>query len=145
MPRASQATPQERTIPENDVSLRFCQEAGLTPLPLSEDVLCLFLPHLSQENLQFASIRTYLSAIRHLQITAGLSDPFTHNAFPRLSYVLRGVRRTRAPLPDRCLPITPQILSLLHNTWAGPHPPTYESRLHWGACCLGFYRFSPSG
>ena len=121
--------------------LRFCQEAGLTPLPLSEDIFCLFVAHLSQENLQFASIWTYLSAIRHLQITASLSDPFTHNAFPRLSYVLQGVRRTRAPHPERRLPITPQILSLLHNTWAGPHPPTYESRLHWAACCLGFFGF----
>ena len=99
------------------------------------------MAHLTQEFLQFASIRTYLSAVRHLQITAGLPDPFTHNAFPRLSYVLRGVRRTRAPHPDRRLPITSHILSLLYNTWTGPNPLTYESRLLWAACCLGFFGF----
>ena len=92
------------------------------------------------EGLQFTSIRTYLSSVRHLQITAGLPDPFTPNAFPRLSYVLRGARRTRAPRPDRRLPITPRILSLLRNSWAGPSP-SYESRLLWAACCLGFFGF----
>ncbi len=93
-----------------------------------------------QEHLQFTSIRTYLSSVRHLQITAGLPDPFTPNAFPRLSYVLRGARRARAPRPDCRLPITPLILTLLRNSWAGPSP-SYESRLLWAACCLGFFGF----
>ena len=99
------------------------------------------MTHLTQARLQFTSIRTYLSAVRHLQITAGLPDPFTHDAFPRLSYVLRGVRRTRALHPDRRLPITTQILSLLYNTWTGSNQLTYESRLLWAACCLGFFGF----
>ena len=120
--------------------LRFCEAAGLTPLPLTEEVFCLFVANLMQERLQFTSIRTYLFSVRHLQITAGLPDPFTPNAFPRLSYVLRGAWRTRALRPDRRLPITPRLLSLLRNSWAGSSP-SYESRLLWAACCLGFFGF----
>ena len=55
-----------------------------------------------------------------------------------MSYVLRGVKRTRAPHPDRRLPITTQIL---YNTWTGSNQLTYESRLLWAACCLGFFGF----
>ena len=74
----------EATFPHVMQGRRF----DTSPLPLTEDVLCLFVAHLMQEHLQFTSIHTYLSTVRHLQITAGIPDPFTPNALPRLSYVL---------------------------------------------------------
>ncbi len=120
--------------------LRFCQATGLILLPLSEEVLCLFVAQLVQDGLQFSSIRTYLSSLRHLQISTGFPDPFAGNTFPRLAYVMRGARRTRVAQPDNRLPITPHILSILYNVWARPNPP-YEARLLWAACCLGFFGF----
>ena len=120
--------------------MTFCHETGLPPLPLSEHTLCLFVAHLAQQNLQHSSIRTYLSSLRHLQISAGLPNPFTQDAFPRLTYVLRGLKRTSPSQPDKRLPITPEILEILRRHWSIPLI-TYEHRLLWAACCLGFFGF----
>ena len=50
-------------------------------------------------------------------------------------------QRGSGPLaPIIIYPSTPQILSLLHNSWTGTSL-SYESRLLWAACCLGFYGF----
>ena len=98
------------------------------------------MAHLVNQNLHYSSIRTYLSSIRHLQISAGWPDPFANGAFPRLTYILRGARRLNQPIKDRRLPITPDILRLLHHSWSNP-TVTYESRLLWAAACLGFFGF----
>ena len=55
--------------------IRFCQEAGLTPFPAKEKSLILFAAHLFQEGLLAGTVKSYLSAVRHTQITLGLGDP----------------------------------------------------------------------
>ena len=124
--------------------LNFCNAAGLTPLPLSENTLCLFVAYLSTHNLQHASIRNYLSSLRHLQISAGFPDPFTSSTCPRLTYVLRGIQRSTTQTARPRLPITPDILNLLLETWA-QQSLSYETRLLWAACCLGFFGFMRIG
>ena len=114
--------------------LIFCQTTQLTPLPLSEHTLCLFVAHLIQQNLQPSSIRTYLSSLRHLQISAGLPNPFTPDASPWLTYILRGINRSAPSHPDKRLPNTPEILRLIWQRWSSP-PISYETRLLWAACC----------
>ena len=94
--------------------LCFCQEAGLQPLPLTEQVLCMFVAHLGAESLVYQTLKCYLSAIRHFSIMAGQGDPFGPGAFPVLQYVLRGVRRNPKPAKPR-LPITPEILHHIRN------------------------------
>ena len=120
--------------------MRFCQQAGLIPLPLRENTLCLFVAHLVEQGLQHSSIRLYLSSLRHLQISSGLPDPFTAGAFPRLHYVLRGVQRSVSPGSPTRLPITPHLLQLLLQVWTS-RPMSYEVRLLWAACCVGFFGF----
>ena len=123
--------------------LQFCQAAGLTPLPVSENTLCLFVAYLSQRKLQHSTIRSYLSAVCHLQISAALPDPAT-SSFPRLSYVLKGLHRITKPSSRHQLPITPAILDLLYKSWS-QSPVSYDARLLWAACNVGFFGFFRAG
>ena len=41
----------------------YCARVGKAPLPTSEDLMSGFVATLAKENLSYASIRTYLSAI----------------------------------------------------------------------------------
>ena len=52
-------------------NLDFCQRGGLQPLPVTEGSLCQFVAFLQME----ASVKSYLSAVGHLQILQSLGDP----------------------------------------------------------------------
>ena len=105
----------------------FCQKAAvLTPFPLKEDTLCRYVAHLSTEHLKHRTIKSYLSALRFVQIQQGLGDPFQQTSMPLLEYVL-GIKRTqaRSSAPPKRLPITPQLLGKLQQQWV-LNPPTHE-------------------
>ena len=57
------------------------------------------------------SIKSYLSVVRHLQISFGLSVPFTAS-MPRLEQVLKGIKVNQSCqghiLPNQKLPTTPR-------------------------------------
>ena len=72
----------------------FCSVSHVNPLPLSESVLCKFVPYLADESLQHRTMKTYLSGLRFVQIKAGLGDPF-QSQMPRLDLCFEG-RETRA-------------------------------------------------
>ena len=125
--------------------ITFCMNYNLSPFPVSQMILCLFVSFLAKEGLQYQSIRAYLSAIRHLYISQGHPDPFAESNFPQLEYVLKGVRRSQGPAKSReRLPITPTILSYLHDVWS-KEGQAYEACLLWAACCLGFFTFLWAG
>ena len=90
----------------------------------------------------------YLSGVRHLQISAGLPDPFRPLPWPKLEYVLKGIKRSqsiRAPAAGReRLPITPAILKKIKAYWSGQTPSPDLSML-WAAFLLGFFGFLRSG
>ena len=65
----------------------LCTERELSQLPLRGDTLCLFVAHLAMAGLKPQTIKTYLSGVRHLQISTSLSDSFMAGSFPRLQYV----------------------------------------------------------
>ena len=65
--------------------------AGVTSIPVTEQTLWRFVVYLAQEGLTHQKIKGYLSAIRHLQISKGLPDPF-QQAHPKLEYTLKGIK-----------------------------------------------------
>ena len=126
--------------------LNFCSQHGYVSLPLSEHTLCLFLASLQKEGIKHTTMKSYLSGLRHFQISSGLEDPYIH-LWPRLEYVLKGVKRAQAMVPSRAkprLPITPAILRKLREVWLSS-PVSRDYRMLWAASLLGFYGFLRAG
>ena len=73
----------------------------------------LFCVSVGNEGLQYQMLKSYLSALRYAQIARGLPNPFADASFPRLEYVLKVVKKTRAEegrsQPKPRLPITPVL------------------------------------
>ena len=57
--------------------LKFCHASNILPLPATEDKLCNFAAYLADSSITHQTIKCYLPAIRHLQISANMGDP--HN------------------------------------------------------------------
>lgn len=78
------------------------------PLPLTEQLLCRYVFYLAEQGLSPKSIKSYLSAVRHLQITNHMADPKISET-PRLEQVMRGVKQMyakKSPGRRERLPIT---------------------------------------
>ena len=72
----------------------------------------------------------------------GYADPFTGNPFPRLEYVLKGIKRTQAAKGMQAkprLPITPAILRQLFRAWDQSQDP--DAPMLKAAACLAFFGF----
>ena len=83
-----------------------------------------------------------MSGLRHAQIAMGFEDPFAGKPFPRLEYVLKGIKRAQAAAGNQTrprLPITPPILSKLFKVWDSTANP--DSAMLKAACCLAFFGF----
>ena len=124
--------------------LAFCQTYQIPPLPLSELSTCLFAAFLAHQGLKSQSILSYLSALRHLQISAGLPSP-QRSEWPRVQYVLKGIAWCQAAPPRRRLPITAHIMQQIQAVCTSVFPDIVEARLLWAACCLGYFGFLRSG
>lgn len=127
--------------------MKFCQEAGFTPLPVSQSLLCKYVSYLANQNLKHGTIKVYLSAVRHLQIKYGMNDPFAQAAWPQLDLVMRGIKRVEAEKSGgkrERLPISPCLLKKLKDIWS-PHSKEHDTKMIWAACCLCFFAFLRAG
>ena len=110
-------------------------------------MLCRYVAYLGAQGLKHGSIKSYLSAVRHAQITAGFPDPLNGIDLSRLEYVLKGLKRQQAcqgaPGKSR-LPITPDILRSLRRLW-NSRAGELDIAMLRAACPLGFFGFLRSG
>ena len=67
--------------------LEFCTRAGVPPIPATEWGLVHFTAFAFQQGLKHQTIKSYLSAIRHLQVSCGGGDPYI-GEMPRLILTL---------------------------------------------------------
>ena len=99
--------------------INFCVEQNFVALPVSELQLCKYTSYLAIQKLSHSKIKCYLSAVRHLQIEQGWSDPKIHE-MAKMELVLREVKRLQASgkcSPKQKLPITPSLLFKIKQVW----------------------------
>ena len=120
----------------------FCMAINAKPIPTTERVLSLFVTHLATGNISHATIKVYLSAIRHMHVTSGKLQHFNQQLTPRLQQILKGIRKDQAAThpPKVRLPITLQILQDIKRLLSGK-PQSYTNTMTWAACCLAFFGF----
>ena len=99
---------------------KFCTDNNILAIPTNEHTLCYYVSHLALEcKLKYQSVKCYLSAVRHLQITDGFTDPYRSD-MPRLNYVMKGIKRVQGEngmnRPNPRLPITPDILKQVERS-----------------------------
>ena len=125
--------------------IRMCSLANVTPFPVSEKSLCLFVGHLFADRLSSQTVKSYLAAVRYSQISLGLGDPRV-DAMPQLGYVLRGAKKLAKKGKKPRLPISPEILHSLRSYWERLQPgDDFNIKMLWAAACMCFFGFLRSG
>ena len=97
--------------------IAFCTQVYTSPLPLFESVLCFYVSHLADEVLAHTTIKSYLSACRHLHISHGYSEPCIGD-MPHLAQVMKGIKSSQAKQVRQAkhrLLITPSILTQMKS------------------------------
>ena len=115
-------------------------------LPVSEEVLCYYVAHLGDRGLAPSTVKTYLAAIRDLQVQYGFPSPFD-TKMPRLDRAIRGLKIVRGKegrAPRRKLPITPKILRQIRGAWSRLHA-NYDQSLLWTVAVVCFFGFMRAG
>ena len=126
----------------------FVWQEPLHHYPLQRaSCMCHYVAFLAKDNLKHQTIKTYLSAVRHINIVAGEGDPFKED-MPLLEYTVRGIKgdqaRNSESVPCTRLPITPDILLQLRKVWErDASNPTHI--MLWAAVCTCFFGFLRSG
>ena len=111
-------------------------------MPASESTLSLFIAHLATLNVCYATIKVYMSAVRHKHVTAKQHFNFTQQLTSHLQQVLQSIQKT--PLatqpPSVWLPITVSIMQSMKRQLL-QKPSSYDNILIWATCCLAFFGF----
>lgn len=106
--------------------------------------ICIYL---AVSGLSRSSLKSYISALRHLQISLGLPDPAT-GEMPKLQGVMKGIKATQARSPSlsarKRLPITPPILHQICNYWESKGA-LFDYQMLWAAVTICFFGFLHSG
>ena len=126
--------------------LNFCTRGKFAPLPITQKTLHRYVVFLAQEGLAHTSIKSYLSALRQLQIAQGMQDPFK-TAMPMLEQVVKGIKVRQGKegrKPHKKLPITPVILRQVRAHWEAKREDPEIITL-CAACVVCFFGFMRSG
>ncbi len=123
---------------------QFAHNLALPILCLYHNIYCYFVAYLASAGLSPATVKTYLAAVRHLQIAKGLPDPHQMESMAKLCLVERGVdKEYRHPTRLR-LPLTPPILRRIRTLWS-EQATDPDIIMLWAASCLCFFGFFRMG
>ena len=89
-------------------------------------MLCYFVSYLGKKGLGHSTIKSYLAAVRSLQVDYGFNSPFDES-MPKLDRVMKGIKVAQGKegrATRRKLPITPKILRQIRTQW-----PLHRKRL----------------
>ena len=105
-------------------------------------MLILFVSYLTTQSIAHTTIKVYLSAVQHMQVSAELHNFFHTQLTPRLQLTLKGIQKNQASAqPPRVrLPITPQIMGNI-KALLSKQPCSYTNIMIWAACYLAFFAF----
>ena len=123
--------------------MSFCMQFGVSdPFPVSQALLCYFVAHLANSGLAYQTIKTYLAAVRHEQISRGLPEPKHTESLPKLKVVKNGVRKIMAvsKTSHLRLPITPTVLRQIRALWS-PMANEFTYIMLWAVACTCFFGF----
>ena len=124
--------------------LCFCHQFNFQSLLVNEMVPCALVAFLFSQSPSYQSVRSYLSAVRHLQTISTFPDSSGHS-FPLLHYALKGVRREGATArKHNHLPITPGLLHGIHYA-SSEQLPNIDRTMLWAAFCLRLFGFMRAG
>ena len=123
--------------------MTFCNMYHIVvPFPVNELVLSRFAAYLFKEGLKGGTVKNYMAAVRHAQISLGLGDPRMSD-MPQLGYIIRGIKKATGGPPRTRLPITPDLLRVLRKSWS---PWTDKNgAMLWEAACMCFFGFLRCG
>ena len=113
---------------------------------MGEQLLCRYVAHLAGEGLSPKTIKGYLSAVRHLQISMHMPNPKIGD-MSRLEQVVKGAKREfgkRGVKSRERLPMTPEILLKMKCVLA-KSSEEFNATMIWAACCLCYFGFLRSG
>ena len=118
----------------------FCSQTKQQAVPASEETLLLFATYLAQQGLSYSTIQVYLSGVRYAHIAAGEYSKTIIQTTPRISQVLKGIRKSQATTQLRTerQPITFPIMKRLHTVLT-KHTGSLNSKMIWAACCIAYF------
>ena len=87
----------------------FCEFYGLKPIPTTTETLCLYGQFLGRSFRSVESVKNYISGIKSLHYILDIKFPLENKV--QLELMLKGMARKSSHMPNRALPITPQILN----------------------------------
>ena len=121
----------------------FCRRYQvLDPFPVTEQLLCSFAAFMGDEGLAPQTVKSYLAAIRNMQLSLGLPDPQKHSSLPVLRRVLAGISRSRVGRgqPSRIrLPVIAALLRRIDSELQRSANP--ERQVLWAVCCTALFGF----
>ena len=127
--------------------LEFCSLYEINDvLPVSQELLCYFVAYLGKQGLRHSTIKSYLAAVRSLQVDYGFNSPF-EESMPKLDRVMKGIKveqGKKGQAPQRKLPITPKILRQFRAQWTRIGGD-YEETMLWAAATVCFFGFMRAG
>jgi len=86
-----------------------------------------FVSHMASNNISHATIKTYLVAIRHMHMMAGMHTSFEE----QLTLALKGVKRTQAMANPRRPRLRLWETNCVADSVAGSTPTHYSSAYVW--------------